>query len=72
MKKENNKGNVIKFGNVYGDYDGMSYAGNVWDKEYYCPALRTMQGGGNQPMIVVGENKLEENERPRKDKDKNG
>lgn len=43
---------LVKLGNVYGDYSGMSYAGNVWDKNYYSPVLKTMQGGGNQPMIV--------------------
>lgn len=44
---------LVKLGNVYGNYSGMSFAGNVWDKDYYCPALRTMQGGGNQPMVIV-------------------
>lgn len=33
-------------GNVYGSQFGTGYAGNVWDKDYYCPTLRTMQGGG--------------------------
>lgn len=44
---------VVKLGNVYGDYDGYSYAGNVWSRKYYSPCLKTMQGGGNQPMVVV-------------------
>lgn len=48
-------GNVVKLGNVYGDYSGMNYAGNVWDKNYFCPTIRTCQGGGNQPMVIVSD-----------------
>ena len=40
-------GNVVKLGNVYGDYSGMNYAGNVWDVNYFCPTIRTCKGGGN-------------------------
>lgn len=43
----------VVLGNVYGKF-GTGYAGNVCDKNYYCPTLRTMQGG-NQPMIIVKE-----------------
>jgi len=44
---------VVKLGNVYGDYSGMDYAGNVWSINGISPALKTMQGGGTQPMIIV-------------------
>ena len=46
---------TVLLGNVYGSQFGTGYAGNVWDKNYYCPTLRTMKGGGNQPMIIVKE-----------------
>ena len=36
---------TVPLGNVYGSQFGTGYAGNVWDKNYYCPTLRTMQGG---------------------------
>ena len=42
----------IRIGNIYGDYYGTGYAGNVWDTNGLCPALMTMQGGGRQPMII--------------------
>lgn len=38
-------------GNIYG-FDGGNYAGNVYDKEKESPAIRTYQGGNQQPMIV--------------------
>lgn len=34
----------VVIGNIYGKF-GTGYAGNVWDKDYHCPTLRTMQGG---------------------------
>ena len=37
----------IRIGNIYGDYYGTGYAGNVWDTNGLCPALMTMQGGGD-------------------------
>ena len=46
---------TVLLGHVYGSQFGTGYDGNVWDKNYYCPTLRTMQGGGNQPMIIVKE-----------------
>ena len=41
-----------KIGNIYG-FTGGNYAGNVYDKNYICPALSTMGGGNQQPMIVA-------------------
>ena len=41
-----------KLGNIY-SFDGGNYAGNVYDKEFVSPTLRTMQGGNTQPMIVA-------------------
>ena len=38
--------------NIYGDDKGTGYAGNVWDDKSLCPALKTMQGGNQQPMII--------------------
>lgn len=46
---------TVLLGNVYGAQFGTGYAGNVWDKDSFCPTLRTMQGGGNQPMVIVKE-----------------
>ena len=45
---------LTKLGNVYSErFTGMSFAGNVWDCSGLCPALKTMQGGGCEPMIIV-------------------
>lgn len=41
-----------KLGNIY-SFEGGNYAGNVYDSEYISPALKTMQGGNTQPMIMV-------------------
>lgn len=35
-----------KIGNIYG-FTGGNYAGNVYDKNYICPALSTMGGATN-------------------------
>ena len=40
-----------KLGNLWG-YTGGNYAGNVYDKDYICPTILTMQGGLKQPMII--------------------
>ena len=40
-----------KLGNIFG-FQGGNYAGNVYDKNFECPTLNTMQGGCKQPMIV--------------------
>lgn len=40
-----------RLGNIFG-FDGGNYAGNVYDKNYMCPTLNTMQGGCKQPMII--------------------
>lgn len=41
-----------RLGNIYG-FDGGNYAGNVYDDEMLSPAIRTYQGGNQQPMIVA-------------------
>lgn len=41
-----------KLGNMFGGTGG-NFAGTVFDKRYIAPALRTMQGGLQQPMIIV-------------------
>lgn len=41
-----------KLGNIFG-FQGGNYAGNVYDKDFECPTLNTMQGGCKQPMIVA-------------------
>lgn len=38
--------------NIYGDF-GTGWAGNVWDSDYIAPTLKTMQGGGQQPMVIA-------------------
>lgn len=40
-----------RVGNIFG-FTGGNYAGNVYDKNYMCPTLNTMQGGCKQPMII--------------------
>jgi len=42
---------VKKLGNIYG-FTGGNFAGSVWDKEGCSPTISTMQGGGQEPMIV--------------------
>ena len=44
-----------KIGNING-FTGGNFAGNVYDKNYICPALNSMMGGQRQPMIIVGNN----------------
>lgn len=39
-------------GNINSLDFGTGYAGAVWDSNYLCPTLNTMQGGGRQPMII--------------------
>lgn len=57
------KRKLIKLGNIYGDrFTGMSYAGNVWDVNGLCPALKNMSsGGGQQPMIIEDQTRRERN-----------
>lgn len=45
----------IRIGNIYRDCNntGGNFAGNVFDIKGIAPALRTMQGGGNQPIVVI-------------------
>ena len=38
--------------NIYGDF-GTGWAGNVWDSDFIAPTLKTMQGGGQQPMVIA-------------------
>lgn len=45
---------VIKLGNIYG-FEGGNYAGNVYDIDGIAPALRTCQGGNQQPMIIIND-----------------
>lgn len=40
-----------RLGNLNGATGG-NYAGQVYDKDYLCPTLTDMQGGGRQPHIV--------------------
>lgn len=40
-----------RLGNIFG-FDGGNYAGNVYDSNFNCPTLNTMQGGCKQPMVI--------------------
>lgn len=40
-----------RIGNIFG-FTGGNYAGNVYDQNYMCPTLNTMQGGYKQPMVI--------------------
>lgn len=63
----------LRLFNIYG-FTGMSYAGNVWDKNGLSPTLKTMSGGNSQPLILEVDNVLKRAEsaeiRP-KDRDYN-
>lgn len=41
-----------RLGNIY-SFDGGNYAGNVYDKEFISPTLKTMQGGNSQSVVVA-------------------
>ena len=43
---------VNRIGNIYG-FNGGNYAGNVYGVNGIAPTIRTYQGGGQQPMIIV-------------------
>ena len=43
---------VNRLFNVYNDYAGSSFAGNVYDIKCLCPTLLTFPGGG-VPMILI-------------------
>ena len=41
----------VRLGNIFG-FTGGNYAGTVYDQNFMCPTLNTMQGGCKQPMII--------------------
>ena len=38
---------VRRFGNIFGEEKGTSFAGNVWDINKLSPTLTNMQGGAD-------------------------
>lgn len=42
---------VIKLGNIYG-FKGGNFAGKVYSAKGIAPALKTMQSGNRQPLII--------------------
>lgn len=42
---------VIKLGNIYG-FTGGNFDGNVYSVKGIALALKTMQGGNGQPLII--------------------
>lgn len=48
-------------GNVNQEDFGTGYAGGVWDDSHISPTLTTMQGGGRQPHVITGIDKLYNN-----------
>lgn len=48
-------------GNVNREDFGTGYAGGVWDDSHISPTLTTMQGGGRQPHVITGIDKLYNN-----------
>lgn len=50
MMKTSNE--IKRLGNILGSHFLTGYASNVWDQDYICPALMTMQGGYREPMII--------------------
>ena len=43
---------TIRIGNLFAENRGTGFAGNVWDTEGISPALTTMGGGYQEPIIV--------------------
>lgn len=52
LSTSNNEPKEDRILNIYGEDKGTGYAGNVWNDKGLCPALKTMQGGNQQPLIV--------------------
>lgn len=50
--KKNDTFELNRIGNYYGEQFGTSYAGNVWDSNFICPAILTCQGGGREAHIL--------------------
>ena len=48
---------VSRLFNVYNDYAGSSFAGNVYDTDYLCPTLLTFPGGGVPMVLVVNDDR---------------
>lgn len=48
-------------GNVNREDFGTGYAEGVWDDSHISPTLTTMQGGGRQPHVITGIDKLYNN-----------
>ena len=49
----NNEIGLKRYGNIYGDNFSTSFAGNVYDTNGLCPAIKCEGGGGNRlPMIL--------------------
>ena len=44
---------VKRMGNVYGDYEGSDFGGNVWDKNQLAPCLKTTSASSQQCVIVA-------------------
>lgn len=62
IDKSDEGSNTPKFvGNVNRPDFGTGYAGGVWDANNISPTLTTMQGGGRQPHIMQGIDKLYNN-----------
>lgn len=51
---------VKRLFNVYNDYAGSSFAGNVYDTEYLCPTLLTFPGGGVPMLLVINNGIIED------------
>ena len=44
---------LIRYGNIYRENSGGSFAGNVYDINGLCPAINTAGGGNREPIILV-------------------
>lgn len=44
---------IHKYGNIYREHSGGSFAGNVYDVNGICPTINTAGGGNREPIILV-------------------
>lgn len=42
-----------KIGNLYGDFRGGSFAGNVYSVSGVCPTINTSGGGNREPLVMI-------------------
>lgn len=44
---------IHKYGNIYRENSGGSFAGNVYDTNGICPTINTAGGGNREPIVLI-------------------